>query len=147
MKVTFVAAALSLMAMPALADGHATGDAAAGEKAWNKCKSCHMIVSDDGTDIQKGGRTGPNLYNVVERTFGAQEGFKYSKGLAAAAEAGLMLDEATFVSYTADPTAWLKENVGPDAGRSKMTFKLRDEDEAKNIWAYLVSVGPEEGGS
>ena len=29
-----------------------------GEKEFKKCKSCHMIVADDGTEIVKGGKTG-----------------------------------------------------------------------------------------
>jgi cytochrome c len=65
MKFTTVAtAALALMAAPAFADGHASGNAEAGEDVFKKCKSCHMIVADDGTAIQKGGKTGPNLVSV-----------------------------------------------------------------------------------
>ena len=37
------------------------GDPAAGEDTINKCKACHSIVAPDGIEIQKGGRTGPNL--------------------------------------------------------------------------------------
>ena len=33
-----------LIAAPAIAEG----DAEAGEKAFKKCKSCHMVVSDAG---------------------------------------------------------------------------------------------------
>ncbi len=63
MQRTFAALiAMSFAAAPAYADGHGgSGDAAAGETTFNKCKSCHMIVSDAGDEIVKGGRTGPNL--------------------------------------------------------------------------------------
>jgi len=70
---------LALMAAPAFADGHASGDAAEGEKVFKKCKSCHMIVADDETVIQKGGKTGPNLYGIFQRMPGSVDGFKYGK--------------------------------------------------------------------
>ena len=60
MKFTTTAAILaSFIALPALAGGHATGDAAAGEKAFNQCKACHEIVDADGNTIVKGGKTRP----------------------------------------------------------------------------------------
>lgn len=143
MKITaFAALASAFLVAPAFADGHATGDAAAGEKVFKKCKSCHMIVDADGEAIQKGGKTGPNLYGIFGRTAGSVEGFKYSKGLKALGETGAAWDEASFVGWSADPSKYLTAQLGKKE-RSKMSFKLKKEDEAKNIWAYLVSVGPE----
>ena len=55
MKALATVAALSLLAVPAFAEG----DAAKGEKGFKKCKSCHMIVSPEGETIVKGGKTGP----------------------------------------------------------------------------------------
>ncbi len=144
MKFTAIAAAATLLAAPAFADGHATGDAAEGENVFKKCKSCHMIVDGDN-EIQKGGKTGPNLYGILGRVPGSVEGFKYGKDIMKFTENGLMddgWDEATFVAYVADPRAWLREALGDDKAKSKMTFKLKDEEDAKNLWAYLVSVGP-----
>ncbi|MCY4180560.1 MAG: c-type cytochrome [Litoreibacter sp.] len=143
--MTVATFALSVAAAPVFADGHATGDAAEGEKVFRKCKSCHMIETADGDAIQKGGKTGPNLYGIYQRTPGGYEGFdKYGDSLAAVAETGAVpdgWDEANFVEYVADPKKWL-ERVLDDKARSKMQFRLRDEDDAKNLWAYLVSVGP-----
>ena len=65
---------LGLCAAPLFADGHASGDAAKGEKNFKKCKSCHMIVSDDGEVTFKGGNTGPNLFGLNERQAGSYEG-------------------------------------------------------------------------
>ncbi len=48
----------------ALAEGHASGDPAAGEKGFNKCKSCHSIITGDDETIVKGGKTGPNLFGL-----------------------------------------------------------------------------------
>jgi cytochrome c len=143
MKITvFAAIASAFLAAPAFADGHASGDAAAGEKVFKKCKSCHMIVDADGTAIQKGGKTGPNLYGVYQRVAGSVDGFKYSKGLKAYGETGATWDEAMFVAWSADPSKYLSEQLGKKE-RSKMSFKLKDGDDAANLWAYLVSVGPD----
>jgi cytochrome c len=48
----------------------------AGERVFNKCKSCHSI--------EEGGRhaVGPNLHNVVGADVAAKEGFDYSPALA-----------------------------------------------------------------
>ena len=136
---------LALAAGPAFADGHATGDAAAGEKVFSKCKACHAIVDASGEAIVKGGRNGPNLYGVLGRQAGSEEEFgkKYGKSLIEAGEGGLMWDEANFVTYVADPRDFLRTTLDDKKARSKMSFKLRDEEDAKNVWAYLVSVGPE----
>lgn len=136
---------LMLSVGPAFADGHATGDAEAGAKVFGKCKACHSIVDADGETIAKGGRTGPNLYGLYTRVAGTQEDFgkKYGKSLVAVGEAGLAWDEEAFVAYVADPKAWLRETLDDKKARSKMSFKLGKADDAANVWAYIVSVGPE----
>ena len=132
--------AMSIAAAPAFADGHGgAGDAAAGEKTFNKCKSCHMIVSDAGDEIVKGGRTGPNLYAVIGRTAGSTD-FKYGKDLAAAGEAGLVWDAANIAEYTADPRAFLRTYLGVSKDHTKMSYKL--EKGGEDVAAYLASVAP-----
>ena len=37
-------------------------------------------------------------------------------------------------------TKYLKEKLDDSKARSKMSFKLKKEEDAKDIWAYLVSV-------
>ena len=135
----------ALIAGPAFADGHATGDAAEGEKVFAKCKACHSVVSADGEAIVKGGRNGPNLYGVYTRVAGTEEEFagKYGDSLIEAGEKGLEWNEADFVTYVADPRDFLRAYNDDSKARSKMSFKLGDEEDAKNVWAYLVSVGPE----
>ena len=130
----YAAVAAVLLATPVFAEG----DAAAGEKAFNRCKSCHTITADDGTTIVRGGRTGPNLYGVIGRQAGTYEDFRYGKDLVAAGEAGLVWDEATFETYLQDPRAFLVDYLDSKKARSKMAFKLRDGGE--DIYAYLVSV-------
>jgi cytochrome c len=142
MKTTaFAALASAFLVAPAFADGHATGDAAEGEKVFKKCKSCHMIVDAEGEAIQKGGKTGPNLYGLYQRTAGSVEDFKYSKGLKAYGETGAVWEEASFLAWSKDPSKYLTEQLGKRE-RSKMSFKLKSEEDATNLWAYLVSVGP-----
>ncbi|MBE0452558.1 c-type cytochrome [Roseovarius autotrophicus] len=118
-------AALITLALPALAEG----DAAAGEKTFNQCKACHMIESPSEV-IVRGGKTGPNLYGVVGRVIGSVEGFGYSDGLKAKAEAGEVWTEESLAAFSTDPNEFL-------GSRSKMTFKLRKG--AEDVAAYLAT--------
>ncbi|MCB2136932.1 MAG: cytochrome C [Rhodobacteraceae bacterium] len=114
------------------------GDAAKGEADFKKCKACHAIIAADGTEIQKGGKTGPNLFGVIGRAPGSTD-FNYSDAMKAAGAAGLVWDEASLTEYVADPSAWLKAQTGDAAAKSKMTFKLAKGGD--NIAAYLASLG------
>jgi len=141
------AAALLLAAGPAFADSHAdltaTGDAAEGEKAFRQCQTCHVVVDADGETLAgRAAKTGPNLYGVVGRTAGTVEDFSYSDLIVAAGEAGLVYDEASFVAYTMDPTPHLREVSGED-GRGKMTYKVRKEEDAVNLYAFLAQFSDE----
>lgn len=123
--ITATAAMLALAA-PALAEG----DAAAGEKEFRKCKSCHMIESPEGESIVKGGRVGPNLYGIIGSTAGTVEDFRYGEALVAKGEEGLVWDQENIVEYMEDPAKFI-------GGRSKMTFKLRKGGE--DVAAYLAT--------
>jgi cytochrome c len=130
------ALALTLaLATPALAEG----DIAKGENDFKKCKACHAIVADDGTVIQKGGKTGPNLYGVIGRAVAGTE-FAYGDSIKAVGAAGTVWDEASLAAYVADPTGWLKEATGDAAAKSKMSFKLAKG--GADMAAYLASTGP-----
>lgn len=143
MNRVLAAVAASAFALPAFADGHlaASGDAEAGEKAFRQCVSCHVVVNDDGETLAgKKAKTGPNLYGIVGSNFGQVEGFKYSKiNQAAAAMTDVVMDEATMVAYLADPTKFLQGATG-EKGRSKMTYKVRKEEDAINLYAFLSSL-------
>ena len=58
---------------PATAIGAPAGDAL----YKKQCGACHTIIKDGGR------RQGPNLYNLMGRTVGNLDKFKYSKDLAA----------------------------------------------------------------
>ena len=140
--LTSVVIALGLAA-PAFAGGHltASGDAEAGEKAFRQCVSCHVVVNDEGETLAgKRAKTGPNLYGIIGSNFGQVEGFKYSDvNQAAAAMTDVVMDEATMVTYLSDPTKFLQDVTG-EKGRSKMTYKVRKEEDSINIYAYLSSL-------
>jgi cytochrome c len=157
MKFHLALAAGLLVAAPVLAEGEAatasgdaaaaeeaitvTGDAAAGEKAFKKCVSCHVVVNDAGETLAgKKAKTGPNLYGVAGRAAASVEGFRYSKSIQAAGEAGLVWTEDKFVTYVQDPTAFLREELGDSSARSAMSFKVRKEKEALDLYAYLASL-------
>jgi cytochrome c len=132
---TFIllAAAAVALAVPAFA-----GDPAAGEEGFKKCKACHSVIASDGTEIQKGGRTGPNLFGVIGRAVASDPDHSYGESLAALGATGATWDEASFVAYVADPAGYLKTALGDDSAKSKMSFKLGAG--AEDIAAYLVSV-------
>lgn len=133
------AALLALGATPSFAEG----DAEAGEGLWRSCRSCHAITDADGTTIQRGGRTGPNLYGLPGRAVASQEGFRYSAPLLefAATEEGAVWTEELFVEYVADPTAFLRSHLGESGARSGMSFRMTSG--AEDMWAYLASVSPD----
>lgn len=152
---TATAAALMLVA-PALAatsDADAasdntmtapTGDPAAGEKVFSKqCVTCHVVKDADGNTLAgKNGRVGPNLYGVAGRTAGIEEGFNYGRSMKKAGEQGIVWTEAHFVNYVQDPTKWLRAVLDDKHARGKMSWKVRDPQEALDVYAYLYSLAP-----
>lgn len=120
-------------AAPAIA-----ADAAKGESDFKKCKACHSIVAPDGTEIQKGGKTGPNLFGVIGRPVASYPDFSYGPGIKEAGAKGLVWDEASLAAYVADPHGWLVEVTGDPGAKTKMTFKLPKGGE--DMAAYLATL-------
>jgi len=113
--------AVALIAAPtaALADG----DVEKGAKVFGKCKACH--VADDAKN-----KVGPSLQNVLGRTAGAVEGFKYSDAMKTAGEGGLAWTEENIDKYLADPKGFIPKN--------KMAFVgLKKDDDRADVIAYL----------
>jgi cytochrome c len=122
-----------LFAAPAVA-----GDAALGEADFKKCKACHAIIGADGTEIVKGGKTGPNLWGVIGRQIGSYPDFKYGDSIVAAGADGAVWDEAAVAVYLVDPGKWLAEKTGDAKAKSKMTFKLAKGNE--DMAAFLATL-------
>lgn len=128
MRISTFAVAAALFAIPAGA--FAEGDAAKGEKVFKKCKACHVVDSDKK-------KIGPSLMGVVGAKAGAKEGFKYSKAMIAAAEGGLVWDDANLDKYLASPKKFLPKN--------KMAFAgLKKDSQRANVIAYLKKFSPAE---
>ncbi|WP_424991056.1 c-type cytochrome [Fluviibacterium sp. S390] len=138
MKTPLLAAALATLCVTPLL---AQGDVAAGEKAFRKCVACHVVVNDAGETLAgKRASTGPNLYGVTGRAASTVEGFKYSGPALQLGEAGVIWDEASFTAFVQDPTAYLRATLDDGSVRSKMTLKVRKEQEAADLFAYLSSL-------
>lgn len=146
-KATATIFAAALLTAPAFADEHASGDPDAGEAVFKKCMSCHVIADPDGNVLAgRNAKTGPNLYGIVGTKAGEVEGFRFGKSILAAGEAGLVWDEETFVAYVQDPKAFLREFLDDSKARTKMSFKLRDEQDAKDVFAFIAQFGGDEDG-
>lgn len=120
-----------VMAMTGIA--RADGDAAKGERVYNKCISCHSV--DQGMH-----KVGPSLFNIYRSKAGTAEKFSYSDGIKAAAAKGLTWTEENLSKYLADPKAFLEEFAGSKPLGNKMLFKLPKEDERADVIAYLKSL-------
>lgn len=146
MKTLKLAAVMSLLAAPAFADGHAAsgnGDAANGEAEFGKqCVSCHVVADADGNVLAgRAAKTGPNLYGLAGRGIGTVEGFRYGKDIVEVGANGGVWTEAEFVAYAQDPTAYLRTTLDNNRARSKMSYKVRDEQAAIDLYAYLATFG------
>jgi cytochrome c2 len=77
----------------------------AGERAFQKCYSCHSVDPKE-TDL-----SGPNLAGVVGRRAAALASFQYSPAMAKAGAGGLAWTEQTLDRYLADPLEMLPETT------------------------------------
>ena len=119
----------ALMSGPAAAQD-LPGDAAKGEKVFRKCKACHAV----GAEAKN--KTGPILNAILNRPAGTVEGFKYSKALMAAAEAGLTWTPEELDAFLTKPKTHLKG--------TKMSFAgLRKEDQRTDLIKYLSTFNDE----
>lgn len=102
------------------------GDAAAGEKVFLQCKSCHVIEPGQN-------RIGPSLAGIVGREAGTVEGFNYTE---ANANSGITWTKEKMFQYLEDPI-----RVIPG---TKMAFAgLKDAQDRADIIAYLDTAASE----
>ncbi len=121
-KIATIATLLAALASPVLAEG----DADKGAKIFKKCKACHAVGEGAKNKV------GPILNGIIGMEAGANPDFKYSKGMIAAAEEGLVWDEENLTAFLTKPKAFLKG--------TKMGFAgLKKESDIENILAYLAT--------
>jgi len=127
--VGFIVAALGTP-LPGAA-GHAEeGNAARGERAFQRCFACHSVEPDEPAKLQ-----GPNLSKLLGRPAAQLPGFAYSQAMQNKAAAGLIWDAATLDRYLADPDSVV-------AGTAMSVPPVRDAQERADLVAYLARSGP-----
>ncbi|MBB6254214.1 c-type cytochrome [Nitrospirillum iridis] len=115
---------------------HAAGDVAAGATIFKRCAACHS--AEPGVN-----KVGPSLFGVVGRPAGAISGYSYSPAVQQAAAKGLVWSEEGIVAYLANPHKYLGDFVGDPAVPNKMPFSLADEQQRRDVVAYLKSLAPQ----
>jgi cytochrome c len=122
--VTRIYLATCVLASSLLSSGAvAAQDAAAGEKVFRKCASCHQV----GDKAKRG--AGPILNGIIGAAAAQRDDFKYSPALS---ESGLTWDEATLADYLANP-----KSVVP---KTRMAFAgLKDPDQIADVIAFLAT--------
>lgn len=115
----------------------AAQDAAKGEAVFKQCMTCHRIGPDAKNAV------GPVLTGIIGRQSGTAAGFAYSPINKAAGENGLVWTNDLIMQYLPDPNAFLKkfltdkEKGDLATGSTKMAFKLADEQQRKDVIAYI----------
>ena len=118
MAKEFLIAAVILAASAEISSAQ---DIAAGETQFKKCAPCHDIGENAKNKI------GPVLNGLAGRKSGTISGFRYSEGNK---NSGIVWDEGQFLDYIKDPKAKIPGTFMAFAG-------IKNEDDAKNLWAYL----------
>ncbi len=116
-----VTTCLGLMVDAALADG----DMVAGEKVFQRCVSCHVVVD-------KTNKKGPTLRGVVGRPVASVDGFAYSDAMKAFGATGAVWDEATLDKFLKDP-------IGFVIGVKMVIAPVRRDTERADLIAFLKS--------
>jgi cytochrome c len=112
---------LTAMALAASAGASSAQDPAAGQAQFRQCAPCHDIGEKAKNKI------GPPLNGLEARHSGTMPNFRYSE---ANKNSGIVWDEAQFLDYIKDPKAKIPGTI--------MVFMgIKNEADAKNLWAYL----------
>lgn len=120
-KTCFWGGVVAAAVLTLTAQNAAAQDVAAGENSFKKCLPCHSIGEDAKNKV------GPELNGIDGRHSGTAPGYSYSD---ANKNSGITWNEEQFLDYIKDPRAKIKN--------TKMIFPgIKNETEAKNLWAYL----------
>jgi len=102
-------------------------DLAAGATSFKKCLACHDIGETAKNKV------GPQLNGLDGRASSSASGYNYSD---ANKKSGITWNGASFLEYIKDPRAKIPG--------TKMIFPgIKNETEARDLWAYLKQFGPD----
>ncbi|HET6222017.1 MAG TPA: cytochrome c family protein, partial [Dongiaceae bacterium] len=98
--VLLAAAASSFQPVSAAHAGE--GDAVRGERAFQRCYSCHSVDPNETAQLQ-----GPSLFRIMGRPAAAVAAFEYSDALNTKGAAGLVWSAETLDRFIADPDGFV----------------------------------------
>lgn len=108
----------------------AGADAAKGQSGVKSCAACHTFELDGKN------KSGPNLYNILNRSIGSKDGYKYSAALQALNAEGANWGYAELFAFLKKPKAFAK-------GTSMGFGGIKKETKQADIIAYLRSLSAE----
>ena len=110
---------------PTVMDLLATADPAAGQSVFRACAACHTV------DQGGANRTGPNLWDVVNRPVASKEGFNYSPAMREFSQGGAVAWDYEHLSE------FLKAPRSYVSGTSMAFAGVRSIEQEANLIAYL----------
>lgn len=111
------------------------GDAAKGESLFKKkCSTCHQV----GADAKNG--VGPALNNIVGNKVAGVEDYKYGPSIVLLGESGAEWSEEELSKWLVNPKKYLRAALDDKKAKSKMSFKVKKEDDREDLIAYLSSL-------
>ena len=124
-QIASTSATVEEVTIPPITPLLASADAEAGLKVFKKCKACHLVDGDAGH------KTGPNLWDIVNRQIAGAPGYSYSKALEEkSAEAW---DFENLNAFLLKPKTFAKG--------TKMSFGgLKKEKDRADVIVYLNSL-------
>jgi cytochrome c len=91
-----------------------------GKKSFELCVACHSVKAGENG-------VGPSLHNLIGRTAGTSEGFRYTGPMK---RSGIVWDEPTLTTFLRNPQAAVPGNRMPFSG-------MADEAALKALVQYL----------
>ena len=111
------------------------GDAVEGESIFKKkCSTCHQVGADAKNTV------GPVLNNIVGNKVAGIEDYKYGASLVTLGESGAVWSEEELSAWLENPKKYLRAALDDKKAKTKMTFKVKKEDERSNLIAYLSTL-------
>ena len=128
MKASLFTAPAAIAAACAAATTQPSPPPSAGERAYQKCYSCHAV------EPGRNALTGPTLYRIVGRPIAAEPGVDYSPALRRFAAANPRWTPGLLDRFAADPEALVP-------GTTMQFHGMSDPQERKALLDYLGRLG------